>query len=233
MSVPTLNPMAADQVVELGRLLGDPTRVALLDALFDGRAYAVTELRQRVGVAPSTASQQLARLLDGGLVALEVQGRHHYYRLRGPEVAAILEPLFDFGLRLPVKQSSRVPADLAFARTCYDHLAGTVAVGLTDRLVVTGAVKLDDGNLSVTRAGRGLFTRLGLDVDTPSARRPVVRSCLDWSERRPHLAGALPARLLGYMLEEKWFTRKASGRALWLTDTGRSGLQAAFGYDAP
>lgn len=229
--------MAADQVVQLGRLLGDPTRVALLDALFDGRAYTVTELGRHVGVAASTASEQLARLRDGGLVALEAQGRHRYYRLPGPEVAAELESLFDFGRRVAVERSSGVPADLAYARTCYDHLAGTVGAGLTQRLLVAGAIEGDERNLSLTCAGRALFSQLdlGLDLDleATSARRPVVRSCLDWSERRPHLAGKLPARLLDHMLDAKWFTRKASSRALWLTDTGRNGLQATFGYVAP
>ncbi|MEE9414806.1 MAG: metalloregulator ArsR/SmtB family transcription factor, partial [Acidimicrobiales bacterium] len=121
--------MSNENVVELGRLLGDTTRVALLDAMFDGRAYTVTELRRHVGVAASTASEHLSKLLDGGLLAIEPQGRHRYYRLRDAAVADLLETLFEFGTSRPVLRSSKVPADVAFGRTCYDHLAGTVAVG--------------------------------------------------------------------------------------------------------
>jgi hypothetical protein len=126
-----------------------------------------------------------------------------------------------------------VPADLAFARTCYDHLAGTVAVGITNELMRSGLVQLVDTVPTVTRSGRSCFARLGLSADQRTGQRPALRRCLDWSERRPHLGGALPAQLLEFMLDQRWFVPKRPSRALWLTDTGRTSLKAVFGYAAP
>jgi DNA-binding transcriptional ArsR family regulator len=219
--------MTAASVAGLGRLLGDPTRLALLDALLDGRAYTVTELRRRVGVAPSTASEHLARLLDGGLLAMEAQGRHRYYRLCGPDVAAMLESLYGFDAARSVPpRRTRVPADVAFARTCYDHLAGTVAVGLADHLAATGMVVA--GDPALTDAGRDVLAGLGVALD-----RPGLRRCLDWSERRPHLAGPVAARLLDRFVEDRWVVRAGGSRAVRLTAAGRAGLADVFGFVAP
>jgi DNA-binding transcriptional ArsR family regulator len=224
--------MAHEHVVELGKLLGDATRIAVLDALFDGRAYTVTELARHVGVATSTCSEHLGRLLDGGLVSIEPQGRHRYYRLSGAETAALLETMFEFGHGEQVRRSSSVPAGMAYARSCYDHLAGTLAVGLTDALEDRGFVDLADGQAHLTATGTEHFRDLGITGEPRSRNRPVVRRCLDWSERRPHLAGALPAAFLDHMLEHAWLTRPG-GRALWLTNKGRSELRINFGYEAP
>ncbi len=230
--------MANEQVVTVGKMLSDGTRVALLDAMFDGRAYTVTELSQHVGVAQSTTSEHLGKLLDAGLVSLESQGRHRYYRLRGPEVAALLEQLFEFGHGTPVKRSSRVPAALVYARTCYDHLAGTLAVGLTEHFQLTGIVVPGDNGPEITGRGRELLQELGVtttvyDRGRVAGRRPMVRACLDWSERKHHLAGSMPADLLRFMMEQRWFRHRDPGRGLELTQTGRRGLADAFAFQAP
>ncbi len=223
--------MANEQVVELGKLLGDPTRVALLDALFDGRAYTVTELSRHVGVAASTTSEHLSRLLNAEIVSIAAQGRHRYYRLAGPEVASMLETLFGLSDRIPVKRA-RVPADLQYARSCYDHLAGRLAVGLTDSVLTGGLLAPSGTGFTFTTLGCETFESLGIDTSAVSSRRDVVRPCLDWSERRHHVAGSVPALLLDHMLDHKWITR-THGRALWLTDHGRKRLSEVFAFTAP
>ncbi len=226
-------PMANEHVVEIGKLLGDATRVALLDALFDGRAYTVTELSRHVGVAPSTASEHLGRLLDAGLVAVEAQGKHRYHRLAGGDVAELLERLFEFGGGPEVSPASRVPAAMVYARSCYDHLAGVLAVALTEHLFDNDLVAEGDGGLVVTGHGRDVLAPLGFRPPERRPTRPVVRSCLDWSERRHHLAGSMPAQMLGFFLDEGWFQRRGSSRALTLTDAGRAGLVDHLGFTAP
>ena len=223
--------MGASEIVVIGRLLGDATRVAMLDALFDGRAYTVSELARHAKVATSTASEHLAKLLDGGLVALEAQGRHRYYRLASPEAAALLETLYEVTSHQPIERATRVPADLVYARSCYDHLAGTVAVALAEHLVDIGALAHHDSVPQLTDSGRDLFAAIGIDTTSSTGSgRPLVRHCLDWSERRHHLAGALPAALLGHMLTEHWCARR-KGRSLQVTETGRHRLQQHLGFD--
>jgi DNA-binding transcriptional ArsR family regulator len=199
-------------VAAIGRLLGDPTRVALLDALFDGRAYTVSELARSTQVAVSTASEHLARLLDGGLVSVEAQGRHRYYRLANRDVAKLLETMFEFTAHQPSIASRRVPADLMYARSCYDHLAGSVAVALSNRLAAMDAVELHDAQPRLTEGGRLLFIAMGILPLVPKPGRPMLRHCLDWTER------------------ERWCARR-NGRALRFTDAGYRQLRAHFGLD--
>lgn len=225
--------MANEQVVQVGKMLSDSTRVSLLDAMFDGRAYTVTELSQHVGVAQSTTSEHLGKLLDAELLATESQGRHRYYRLRNHEVADLLEQLFEFGHGSAVKRSSRVPAALVYARTCYDHLAGTVAVGLAEHLQTLDAVSWTENGPTVTDRGRELLTSIGVELLPSGTRRPVVRSCLDWSERKHHLAGAMPAGLLQFMMKDRWFRQRTPGRGLELTDRGRAEMKTTLGFVAP
>ena len=223
--------MANEQVVELGKILGDPTRVSILSALFDGRAYTVTELSRHAKVAASTTSEHLSRLLDAEIVSIAAQGRHRYYRLAGPEVASMLESLFGLSHRIPVKRS-RVPADLRYARSCYDHLAGRLAVDLTDTMLGTELIAPNGNGLTITTHGFDTFESLGIDARETSSKRELVRPCLDWSERRHHIAGVMPSLLLDFMLTDKWITRN-SGRALWLTGRGRERMSKIFGFDAP
>ena len=230
--------MANEQVVMVGKMLSDSTRVALLDAMFDGRAYTVTELSQHVGVAQSTTSEHLGKLLDAELVSIESQGRHRYYRLRGPDVAELLEQLFEFGHGTAVKRSSRVPSALVYARTCYDHLAGTLAVGLTEHFGTMGIVVPSENGPVLTARGREVLSEAGVPIgpsEQPrSARtRPTVRACLDWSERKHHLAGTMPAELLTFMMNKHWFRHRDPGRGLELTTKGRHGLADTFGFQVP
>jgi hypothetical protein len=148
-------------------------------------------------------------------------------------VATVLERLYELGQKRPVRRASQVPAALVYARRCYDHLAGTLAVGLTEHLAATGAVVLVDLAPELTPAGASLFESIGVGSDPAGGRRPPVRRCLDWSERRPHLAGEAPAALLTYLLEQRWLRPKRINRAMELTGTGRAGLQEVFGYRAP
>jgi DNA-binding transcriptional ArsR family regulator len=221
--------MGTNDLAAVGALLGDGTRADMLGVLLDGRAHTVGELARQAGVAPSTASEHLGRLLDGGLVAVSAQGRHRYYRLAGPEVAAVLEAV-DALDRPPAAHRVRAPSALAHARTCYDHLAGTLGVALHDRLAATGSLTATGPALSA--AGEALVAGLGVDpaaVAAGGGRRPFVRTCIDWTERRPHLAGALGAAVLASLFDRRWLARGASSRAVTLTAAGRTGLGAVLG----
>ncbi|WP_243060873.1 helix-turn-helix transcriptional regulator [Nocardioides sp. SR21] len=210
-----------------GALIGDPSRARMLDALMGGRALAAGELARVAGVGRSTASEHLARLLDGGLVEVVAQGRHRYYRIAGPDVGAALEALSHVAPPRPVaslRQSGHARA-LGHARTCYDHLAGVCGVALHDALLAGDWLT---PAYDVTPAGAAGLGSWGVDVEAARAqRRAFARPCLDWTERRPHLAGALAAAITGSLVERAWFVRRAAdSRALRLTDAGRAGLEA-------
>ena len=214
----------------VGALLGNPSRAAMLDALMTGRALTATELARAAGVTPATASEHLTRLREGGLVEVVSQGRHRYHRLASPEVGAALESLSHIAPAKPVttlRQSSRARS-LAEARTCYDHVAGRSGVALHDGLVARGWLVPEPGGYGLSEPGvEGL---LGWGVDIPSARalrRRFARPCLDWTERREHLAGSLAAALAWALIEgpEPWFVRRSEGhRGLRPTDLGRRRL---------
>jgi DNA-binding transcriptional ArsR family regulator len=195
----------------------------MLTALMDGRALTVTELAQQAGVGPSTASGHLSKLEAAGLLSIEKQGRHRYLRLSGSDVASILEGLMDFAARtgrVPVRTG---PKDVALrkARVCYDHLAGDRGVRMFESLEAKGFIAGTGAALSVTDSGQRFFRRFGIELHTlGSARRPLCRACLDWSERRSHLAGALGAAILHRLYECGWATRESSGRALLFSREG-------------
>jgi DNA-binding transcriptional ArsR family regulator len=195
-------------------LLGDRARVAMLAALADGRALPAGELARRAGIHPATATAHLRRLVDGGLVRVRAQGRHRYHELASPQVAAALEALAQIAPATPIRslrQHSTATA-LAEARTCYDHLAGRRGVELRDRLLAAGALAaVGDRDHALTERGVQLVAGLGIDVAALRAgRRVFARRCLDWTQRRPHLAGALPAALTERFIADGWLTRGAS-----------------------
>jgi DNA-binding transcriptional ArsR family regulator len=214
--------------------IGEPARAAMLVELLGGEALTATELAARAEIAASTASTHLAKLVSNGLLSVETQGRHRYYRLAGPRVARILETLGAHA-RPPLVQDDAgrdAPTGLRFARTCYDHLAGRLGVairsGLLDRrvLVETGAEH------RVTSKGALWFAAFGIDLRTVRrARRSFARRCLDWSERRPHLAGALGTALLRRLIELGWIVRQPGERMVELTASGRAGLTRELGID--
>ncbi|HXS64216.1 MAG TPA: helix-turn-helix domain-containing protein [Streptosporangiaceae bacterium] len=202
-------------------LIGDPARAAMLAALATGVALPAGELARRAGVSPATATAHLRRLIDGGLVKVRAQGRHRYHELADPQIAAALEALAQIAPPAPVHslREHAAASKLAEARTCYDHLAGRRGVELRDRLLAADAVRLvDDRDHAVTGRGRALLLALDIDADPLEAsRRVLARSCVDWTQRLPHLAGALPAALTTRFLELGWVSR-GQGRGLRVTE---------------
>jgi DNA-binding transcriptional ArsR family regulator len=216
-------------------LIGDPARAAMLLALLDGRALPATQLAWIAGVSPQAASNHLAKLADGGLVAVSPQGRHRYYRLAGAEVAQALEALARLAptprpLAPPLSPKAR---RLREARTCYDHLAGRLGVALADALEREGLVAADGPErYRLTPSGAARFAELGVELaGVRAGRRGLARPCLDWTERRRHLAGPLAARLLERLFALGWLERGRESRAAVLTAAGREGLRRTFGVE--
>jgi DNA-binding transcriptional ArsR family regulator len=227
-------------IAPVAALVADPARAAMLGALLSGSALAAGELSQVAGIRPATASAHLARLLDGGLVTMTRQGRHRYYRLSGHEVASVLEAISQISPVRPVRslRQSRDAAALAQARTCYDHLAGRAGVALFDALVRGGILTAggtgQDAAYEVTAEGVDKLADFGLDVaEVRRSRRRFAGACLDWTQRRPHLNGALGAAVTDRLLELGWIERGPSRRAVRVTDLGLAGLAATFGWSAP
>ncbi|MGC5331744.1 ArsR/SmtB family transcription factor [Micromonospora sp. DT62] len=219
-------------LARLAALLADDTRARFCLALLDGRAWTAGELARLAGVAPSTASDHLTRLVRGGLLVEQRQGRHRYVRLAGPSVAQLIEDLAGHAPAPPPSAGSlravRAGVALAYARTCYDHLAGRLGVLLRDALLARRLLD-DAGGLALTPDGLDWLVGLGIPVaPLRGARRPLVRDCLDWTERRPHLAGALGAALCERFFAAGWLTRGV-GRAVRLTPAGSPALAAALG----
>lgn len=218
-------------IAAVAALVGDPSRAIMLDVLLDGRARTAGELAREANVSPATASGHLAKLLDGALLAVAHQGRHRYFRLASAEAAHLLESLAVFAGERRIPKTPRFPKGEAMrtGRTCYDHLAGRLGVALADGLVASGYLdRLDDG-FAITTAGGEKFERAGLDMTALRDRpRPLIRSCVDWSERRFHLAGSLGAGLLDVMMTRNWL-RRTDGRTVTMTPNGHRGLKQAFG----
>jgi DNA-binding transcriptional ArsR family regulator len=217
-------------IAPVAALLADRTRATMLMALLDGRPLAAGELAMAAGVTAQTASSHLARLLDGGLVTVLRQGRHRYYRLGGAEIAQALEALSHIGAPIEVRslRQSKIAEALREARSCYDHLAGRAGVLLYAALCDNGL--LDPESRDVTAKGEDLFGEFGLDIARlRRARRRFADPCLDWTERRPHLNGALGAAIMARFIELGWFERGRIRRALVLTADGARGLQDVFG----
>jgi DNA-binding transcriptional ArsR family regulator len=210
-------------IAAIAALVGDPARANMLTALMDGRALTATELAHEAGVAPSTASSHLGKLEAANLLIIEKQGRHRYFRLSGPDVANVLEGLMGLAARtghLRVRTGPRDPA-LRHARVCYDHLAGELSVKMYDHLRVKGLIAESRDALRVTKSGQRFFSDLGIDLDELShTRRPLCRACLDWSERRSHLGGALGAALLQKLYGLRWAKRLGKSRVVAFTRHG-------------
>lgn len=239
-------------IAAVAAVLAEPSRARMVQAL-DGRALPASVLAAEAGVAASTASGHLARLLDAGFVTVEAYGRHRYYRLAGPSIAQLLETMAALAPAHPVRslrEGTRAEA-LRTARSCYDHLAGRLGVAVMARLLEQGWLEGGDGRFDpavrdrdrlsspghdvdyrLTAAGSGGLARFGVDVDGLPGRRRSIRYCVDWSEQRHHLGGALGAAMLDRMLALDWLRRAPAHRALTVTERGRLGLERVFGVTA-
>lgn len=222
-------------VAQVGALVGDPARVAMLQALMDGRASTASELAQAAGITPQTASGHLAQLAAASLVTMSKQGRHRYHRLASPEVAQLLESLMRLASDAASVRPRTGPRDprLRLARTCYDHMAGWLGVRLADALVMRSWVEIADDGAVVTPEGLHRLSALGLDVAAGGPAKLLCRPCLDWSERRPHLAGRLGAALCAHSLQRGWVRRQAGSRALDVTSAGWRDFHALFDITPP
>jgi DNA-binding transcriptional ArsR family regulator len=247
-------PRQAADIAPIAALFADRARARIISALADGRALPASVLAQESGVAASTASSHLARLVEGGVLRVERSGRHRYYQIAGPEIAAAVEALSLIAPQPPVsslRESTRAAA-MRRARTCYDHLAGRVGVALLEGLLDAGALGRGDGRNGTIRGAADrlaapvaahpyelgpradqVFGMLGVDlgalVDRPAAARPLLRFCVDWSEQRHHLAGALGAAVCSSAESAGWFVRRPGGRAVEVTDAGRQALRETLG----
>lgn len=223
----SINPNMA----EIASLLGETSRATILTSLMDGRFHTASELAYMAAITPQTASFHLSKLVEGKFVKVEKQGRHRYYQLANGEVARILESLLTISPPPEVrslKQSSQVKL-LREARTCYDHLAGKLGVGLTESMLNAGYLKKEEREFVVTPNGEHFFNDFGIDLgELKRKRRSFCHACLDWSERHHHLAGSLGNGLMTHFFELGWIVRVPSIRAVKITDKGKEGFKQDF-----
>jgi DNA-binding transcriptional ArsR family regulator len=220
------------RVSGIAAAIGEPARARILFCLMDGRARSSTELASVAEVTPSTTSVHLSRLMSEGLVKVTAQGKHRYYSLRGPEVARVLEGLSVLAGGAGRKFEPTTPRSLRAARSCYDHMAGGLGVGLHDRLRAMDWLRSPaaDGEYEVTAKGEREFGALGVGVaECRGMRRRFAFACLDWSERRPHVGGAIGAALLDLALRRRWVARELESRALSVTRRGEREMMEVFG----
>jgi DNA-binding transcriptional ArsR family regulator len=221
---PSIAPVAA--------LAGDPARANMLSALMSGKALTASELANEAGVTAQTASSHLAKLEAGGLIGAVKQGRHRYFRLSGADVAEMLEKMIGVAARAGHLRTRPGPSDpvIRKARVCYDHLAGEMGVAMFDGLARGGRIAVRGSDVKLTRKGESFARDFGIDLDgMQSQRRPLCKSCLDWSMRREHLAGGFGAALLERIYELKWAARDRKSRAVIFTRGGEAKFARLFG----
>lgn len=224
------NMVSGNTIAGVAHLIGDVARANMLAALMGGKALTAGELARHSGVTAQTTSGHLAKLTDAGLLAVEKQGRHRYFRLASADVAQAIHALMNVASSGPRRYRPTGPKDAALrlARTCYDHMAGRLAVALADSLARDGYVILGDGAGLLTDEGRRFFRDFRVDLQDGAARRPLCRTCLGWSERRAHIAGQLGAALLSAVLDRGWVAPVAQTRALRITRAGEAGFATTF-----
>jgi DNA-binding transcriptional ArsR family regulator len=218
-------------IAEIAGLVGEPARAAMLSALLDGRALTASELAFAARVTPQTASSHLAKLIEAGLLSVIREGRHRYFRLASRKIADMLDGIVAVALenRPRYRPLSRQARELSAARICYDHLAGRLSVELTDFFAAREYVVADDEAAEITPSGSRFLTEFGIDLAAlSSTRRRFCRLCLDWTERRPHLAGALGAALTQRYFDLAWTERTKHSRAVIVTAAGKRGFLETF-----
>jgi DNA-binding transcriptional ArsR family regulator len=223
-------------IVDVAGAIGDPARASMLCCLMDGRARTSTELAVIAGVSASTASSHLGKLRKADLVRVHVRGKHHYYSLKDPRVAEMLEGMMALSQNHPKPFAATTPQHLRAARSCYDHIAGTLGVAVHDKLLDDGWLAHIKGHdaYDVTDKGEAQLAKLGVDVGAVRrARRRFACPCMDWSERRPHLGGAVGAALLTSALERGWLLRELDSRSLRVTRTGQKIFGVQVGVHLP
>ena len=226
---------AGPNIAPVASLVGDPARANMLTALMAGQALTATELAQEAGITLPTASSHLAKLQAGGLLTVEKQGRHRYFRLSGPDVASMIETIIGVAARAGHLRTRTGPSEPALrqARVCYDHLAGDLGVRLFDSLVDRGMLTVGKGELMLTPRGERFVADFGIDLSAlAQSRRPLCRTCLDWSVRRNHLAGALGGALLERFFRLKWARRETGTRVVTFSRRGQSQFDALCGARA-
>ncbi|MGY4796185.1 ArsR/SmtB family transcription factor [Lysinibacillus fusiformis] len=221
-------------MAEVAALLGETSRATILASMMDGRFHTASELAYMAAIKPQTASFHLAKLVEGKLIKVEKQGRHRYFQLADEDIAQFLESFLAISPPPEIrslKQSSQIKL-LQDARTCYDHLAGKLGVQLTESMMNAGYIKLDDKQFILTDEGTLFFTTFGIDLAAlKRKRRSFSHACLDWSERRYHLAGALGSELLNQFFNLDWLIRVPSIRAIKVTEKGKIGFKEVFHLD--
>ena len=220
-------------IAEIAALVGDPARATILSALLDGRARTASELAVAARITPQTASTHLAKLTQAGVLSVARNGRHRHFRLGSPAVGDMIDAIVAVALekRPRYRPLSREARALSAARICYDHLAGRLSVDLTDAFVARKYVVLDDEAADITTAGVRFFTELGIDLPARRSTRRHFRLCLDWTERRPHIAGAVGAAITKHYFDLGWIERMKRSQAVIVTPWGRRGFQKTFGID--
>jgi DNA-binding transcriptional ArsR family regulator len=216
--------MEEDQFITISALIGEPARARMLWNLLDGRAYTASELSLVADISATSASNHLAKLLEADLLKVETQGRHRYYSFARHEVAYVVESLASLtGDKVnKAKGNKSEISGIKYCRTCYDHLAGHVGVRITEALETKGLIKKSGGAYNITGKGWKWLSVFGISKkEVTDNRRSLTRQCLDWSERRPHLAGQIGAILLDKMLERRWFKKVQFSRELIITSKGR------------
>jgi len=222
---------AEPEIAVVAAALADRSRATMCLAMMDGCAWRAGDLADRAGIAPSTASEHLAQLIEARLVSVTPSGRNRYFTLAGPAVADLVEDMAGLAPPGAIRslREERSRAALEMGRTCYDHLAGRLGVGLTDALVHRGVLDADD--LHLTDRADPFLRSLGIDLEFPRGRRVSTRPCLDWTERRPHLGGWTGAALAAWLFEQGWVVRVGSARAVRPTPSGMASMHQRFGLD--
>lgn len=222
--------MDGDKLSAIGAAIAEPNRAAMLSALGSGRAHTAGELARWVGCSASTASSHLSHLTDAGLVRVEPSGRFRYYRIASEDIADLLERVGE--IELPATKTPPRPkpgTSLSMARSCYDHIAGDLGVRLFQSLDHDRSIVPSDSGVDVTNHGRHRLGDVGIDVDLlRSARRPLTKACLDWTERQHHLGGSLGAALMTMMFNERWIRRGSDRRVIHVTRVGADRLTTHF-----